>query len=52
MNEDKYKYSTEDILQEMRSCDECLYLKSRGSIPGCCQYHLDKQFELKEENKQ
>jgi hypothetical protein len=36
---------TPELRQEMNGCDECQYLKMQGLIPGCCQYHIDKQFE-------
>lgn len=45
---DKFKINTEkldQILLDMKSCDQCLDLKRKGVIPGCCQYHLDKQME-------
>ena len=32
------------ILEDMKSCDECLNIKMKGLI-GCCQYHLDQQFK-------
>lgn len=35
------------LLREMNNCDDCLKLKLKGVIPGCCQYHINKQFELK-----
>lgn len=34
-----------ELRAEIDSCDACISLKMEGHIPGCCQYHLDKQFE-------
>ena len=37
------------LRRDMNNCDECLSLKARGDIPGCCQYHLDLQMKEVEE---
>lgn len=33
------------LRQEIDTCDECIRLKAQNDMIGCCQYHIDKQFE-------
>ena len=35
----------QNLRNEIDNCDDCLNLKQQGIIPGCCQFHIDKQFE-------
>ena len=35
-----------ELLQDMKDCDECLHAKMEGIIPGVCQYHLNMQMNL------
>jgi hypothetical protein len=35
----------QDLRNEIDTCDECLSLKANKEGIGCCQYHIDKQFE-------
>jgi len=36
----------QNLRNEIDNCGECQTLKSQGIIPGCCQFHIDKQFEV------